>query len=116
MSLLKIFRLIAPEFDSLPDLKICEHLELAALDVSNSLLSKEMREKMIAYLTAHYLTISHKRNGAGGEVVAVSEGKLSIQYASGYSVVKSDLAATGYGKIYDRLMRSHTIPVMTRVI
>jgi len=42
-------------------------------------------------------------------------GKLSITYASGYSNVKSDLAVTSYGRIYDRLMRSYTITSTTRM-
>jgi len=115
MSLLSTFRIIAPEFDSLSDKEIEERLALTEVEVTNSSLEQAIREKMIAYLTAHYLTISNKRKGAGGEVVSISEGRLSIQYASGYSVVKSDLAATGYGKIYDRLIRSYCITPLTRV-
>lgn len=115
MSLIKIFRSIAPEFDYLKDNDLKPHLELSGIELSNKNLSDNIKNKMIAYLTAHYLTISEKRKGAGGEVVSVSEGKLSIRYASGYSIVKSDLAATGYGKIYDRLIRSYCITPLTRV-
>lgn len=114
-SQLAVFREIAPEFSLLSDDEIQSKLDLSSREVTNNSFPEAIREKMIAYLTAHYLTISHKRKGASGEVIAVSEGKLSVKYASGYSVVKSDLAATGYGKIYDRLIRSYTVTPLTRV-
>ena len=115
MSQLSVFRTIAPEFYSISDEDVLKRLDLTIREVTNTRFPETIQEEMIAYLTAHYLTISHKRKGASGEVVSVSEGGLSIKYASGYSVVKSDLAATGYGKIYDRLVRSYTVTPLTRV-
>ena len=115
MSALETFRIIATEFNYLSDDAVTKRLELTAREVTNPRLAADIKEELIAYLTAHYLTISEKRKGAGGEVASVSEGKLSISYASGYSNVKSDLAVTSYGRIYDRLMRSYTITPTTRV-
>ena len=114
MSALETFRIIATEFNYLSDDAVTKRLELTAREVTNPRLAADIKEELIAYLTAHYLTISEKRKGAGGEVASVSEGKLSITYTSGYSNVKSDLAVTSYGRIYDRLMRSYTITPMTR--
>lgn len=115
MSTLETFRIIATEFDYLSDETVSKRLALTAREVTNPKLDDEIKEELIAYLTAHYFTISEKRKGAGGEVASVSEGKLSISYASGYSNVKSDLAVTSYGRIYDRLMRSYTITPITRL-
>ena len=115
MSALETFRIIAAEFNYLSDDVVSKRLALTAKEVTNPKLKNDIKEELIAYLTAHYLTISEKRKGAGGEVASVSEGKLSITYASGYSNVKSDLAVTSYGRIYDRLMRSYTITSTTRM-
>jgi hypothetical protein len=115
MSAIETFRIIATEFSYLSDDVVTKRLALTSREITNPKLAEDIKEEMIAYLTAHYLTISEKRKGAGGEVASVSEGKLSISYMAGYSNVKSDLAVTSYGRIYDRLMRSYTITPTTRV-
>jgi len=114
MTSLEIFRIIATEFNYLDDVIVSKNLGLVTKEVTNPKLQVEIKEQMIAYLTAHYLTISEKRKGAGGEVSAISEGRLSIQYVTGYSNIKSDLAVTSYGRVFDRLARSYSITPLTR--
>jgi len=116
MSTLETFRIIATEFGYLSDETVSKRLALTAREVTNPKLADDIKEELIAYLTAHYFTVSEQRKGAGGEVSSVSEGKLSITYATGKSSDDSDLGVTSYGRIYKRLMSSYTPTATTRMI
>ena len=116
MNALETFRIIATEFNYLDNDEITKRLELASREVANPKLKIDEKDEMVAYLAAHYLTMSEKRKGVGGEVASVSEGKLSITYTTGNpDKVKYDLALTSYGRTYVRLMRNYTITPITRL-
>lgn len=107
MSLLATFRVLIPEFSSVSDEELEQRLNLSALEVNKTGFKPEIRDQLIVYLTADRMAISYKQKGAAGEVVGMSEGGLSVTYASGDS--------TGYRKIYKRLVKAHTITPLTRM-
>lgn len=107
MSLLATFRILIPEFESLADEVVEQWLNIANLEVTKSGFRPEIRDQIIVYLTADRMVTSFKQKGTSGEVIGMSEGSLSIKYASGES--------SGYRKIYQRLIKAHTITPLTRV-
>lgn len=102
--MLDVFKVIAPEFANNDDDSIQTYIDLADSEVA---LDNAQRERIIVYLAAHYMTLALKRKGAGGEVVSLSEGKLSIQYANSKAV--DDLDTTSYGRTYKRLVKKYFI-------
>lgn len=107
MSLLETFRVLIPEFESVPDEAIKQRLNLAALEVTKTGFKPEIRDQLIIYLTADRMATSYKQKGTSGEIIGMSEGGLSISYANS--------ECTGYRQIYKRLVRAHTITPLTRM-
>jgi hypothetical protein len=107
LSLLATFRILIPEFEHLNDETVNKWLDLADREVTKSGFKPAIRDQIIVYLTADRMTTSFRQKGTSGEVIGMSEGSLSIAYA------KSD--CSGYRKIYQRLIRAHTITPLTRV-
>jgi hypothetical protein len=107
MSMLATFRMLIPEFSSVSDEIVEQWLDLSACEVTTSGLKEKIREQIIIYLTADRMAISYKQKGTSGEVVGMSEGGLSVTYAS--------CDSTGYRKIYKRLVKAHTITPLTRM-
>ena len=106
MSLLETFRVLIPEFKLLSDEEVGEWLKLSSDEVTTKGLSKSIRNKMIVYLVAHNMVNAFRQNGASGEVVAISEGGLSISYGQSET--------TGYFETYQRLVKAHVVRPITR--
>lgn len=106
MSLLATFRVLIPEFQSLSDETIREWLELTECEITTKGINKKIRAKIIIYLAAHNMVNAFRQNGASGEVVAVSEGGLSITYGQSET--------TGYFAAYQRLVKAHVARPITR--
>lgn len=106
MSILATFRVLIPEFQSLPDETVKEWLELSSDEVTTKGISKEIRAKIIIYLSAHNMVNAFRQSGVSGEVVGVSEGGLSITYAKNKT--------TGYFATYQRLIKAHVARPITR--
>lgn len=107
MSLLATFRVLIPEFQSLPDETVEQWLELMGCEVTKAGFKPEIRAQIIIYLTADRMVNSFRQSGTSGEIIGVSEGGLSITYANNGS--------TGYRKTYERLVKAHTITPLTRM-
>ena len=115
MSILEIFRLVASEFNHIPDEQVQMWIEICLPMVSKSRFGK-LYEQAVAYLTAHRM----KMNGLGDDslgsigdalrVGSYSEGETSISFSG--SSVQSDKTAeaefglTVYGLQYLTIKRS----------
>jgi hypothetical protein len=106
MKTLATFRVLIPEFQLLPDETVKEWLGLMECEVTKSGISEDIRAKIIVYLAAHNMVNAFKQKGVSGEVVAVSEGNLSITYANEKT--------TGYFATYQRLLKAHVVRPITR--
>lgn len=58
------------------------------------------------YLAAHMGTLSRAGNGAHGPVIGEAAGPVSRQYGVTVAAGSEDFEATGYGKVYRRLVRA----------
>lgn len=107
MTILDKLRVISrSEFDDVTDEEAGAFIALADLQVASDLCDTEKRELIVAYLTAHMLTISRRKLGASGDIASLAEGKLSITYNNAVTNIKTGLNSTIYGKEYDRLSKS----------
>jgi hypothetical protein len=93
---------IAPELDPLSQ-QVTDMLALAELEVGSSL-CPDLRPYIVAYLTAHNVTLSN-RGGNAGMVTDLREGQLSVSYESGNNASNSPYAQTPYGQKYLQLIR-----------
>jgi hypothetical protein len=93
---------IAPEIDSSSQ-QTADMLALAELEVGVSL-CPDLRPYLVAYLTAHNVTLSN-RGGIGGEIASMQEGQLNIAYKEGNDASKDPLMTTSYGQQYKRLIK-----------
>lgn len=93
---------IAPEIDSSSQ-QTADMLALAELEVGISL-CEDLRPYMVAYLTAHNVTMSN-RAGNAGMISDIREGQLSVSYDAGTSKGKSPYNQTPYGQKYLQLVR-----------
>jgi len=93
---------IAPELDPLSQ-QVEDMLALAELEVGSSL-CPDLRPYIVAYLTAHNVTLSN-RGGVGGEIASLTEGQLTVAYKEGLQVSKSPYMSTSYGQQYRNLLR-----------
>jgi hypothetical protein len=93
---------IAPEIDNNSQ-QTADMLALAELQVGVSL-CPDLRPYIVAYLTAHNITLSN-RGGVGGEIASLTEGQLTVAYKEGLQVSKSPYMSTSYGQQYENLLR-----------
>jgi hypothetical protein len=92
---------IAPEIDSSSQ-QTADMLALAELEVGSSL-CPDLRPYIVAYLTAHNVTLSN-RGGNAGMVTDIREGQLSVSYEAGGNY-NSPYAQTPYGQKYLQLVK-----------
>jgi hypothetical protein len=95
---------IAPEIDSSSQ-QTADMLALAELEVGISL-CPDLRPYVVAYLTAHNVTLSN-RGGNAGMVTDLREGQLSVSYDSGIAENKNmnPYSQTPYGQKYLQLIK-----------
>ena len=125
MNALEIFRMVAKEFDSLPDEDVINgvksFIELYSDQISEKRFGASY-QKALAYLTAHKL----KMNGYGDtgtgtiadslRVGSYSEGETSISYTTGQQTnlqVDAEYALTVYGLEFLTLRRNAIIPIVS---
>lgn len=115
MTPLEYFRLLAPEFASVPDATVNSWLTMAGNLIVVGCLDAERAAMAQALYAAHLLTLS-TAGGAVGAVVSEREGDLSRTYATikGCDTV---LGSTSYGQQYIELTRPcFGVNIMTRII
>ena len=115
MTELEYFRLLAPEFASVPDATVNSWLTMAGNLIVVGCLDAERAAMAQALYAAHLLTLS-TAGGAVGAVVSEREGDLSRTYATikGGDTV---LGSTSYGQQYIELTRPcFGVNIMTRII
>ena len=114
MTELEYFRLLAPEFASVPDATVNSWLTMAGNLIVVGCLDAERAAMAKALYAAHLLTLSTA--GAVGAIVSEREGDLSRTYAT---IKGGDtlLGSTSYGQQYIDLTRPcFGVNIMTRVI
>ena len=115
MTELEYFRLLAPEFASVPDATVNSWLTMAGNLIVVGCLDAERAAMAQALYAAHLLTLS-TAGGAVGAVVSEREGDLSRTYATikGCDTV---LGSTSYGQQYIEITRPcFGVNIMTRII
>lgn len=103
-----ILPVIAPEFAGVD---AANAIAIAEMQVADGLCG-DRRPLLVAYLTAHILTMGNRQGSAGG-VTSLKEGNLSITY--GANAGGDNLQSTSYGAEYHRLKRACTFAARTRV-
>ena len=115
----RIFRLVATEFDVLNDETVEAWLNLTAPLISKKVFGK-LYDQAIALLTAHRLKMAGQGNnqyGTVGDALRISsytEGSTSIGFSVNQGtnlVVDAELALTQYGLEYLTLRRLVVIPI-----
>lgn len=122
MEAIKIFRLVAKEFDKIPDEDVKVFMELYSDQISKKRFGKSY-EKALAYLTAHKLKMSGygdtESTGTISDSLRVSsysEGETSISFCTSQgSTLQSDaeFALTVYGLEFLTLRRNAIIPIIS---
>lgn len=136
MEALDIFRMIAKEFDDIPDEDIVDeetgkvktygvktYLELYSDQISEKRFGSTY-QKALAYLTAHKLKMNGLGNNNSGtgtiadslRVSSYSEGETSISFASSQQTnlqVDAEYALTVYGLEFLTLRRNAVIPIIS---
>lgn len=119
MTALQIFRLVASEFDSLPDGIVESWLEMTKPMISKKRFGK-LYEQSLALLCAHRLKMSGYGDTALGtvgdalRVGSYSEGETSVSFTVNQStnlLADAELALTSYGLEYLSLRRLVIIPI-----
>ena len=114
MTKLEYFRLLAPEFASVPDAAVNSWLTMAGNLIEVGCLDAERAAMAQALYAAHLLALSE--GGAGGAIVSEREGDLSRTYAT-IKGCDTLLGSTSYGQQYIELMRPcFGVNIMTRII
>lgn len=107
MSVSVILSAIAPQFDTEPNRAV--FITLASQNVNTCLFGVKA-DQAIAYLAAHYLTLStdpSRSGGATGAITSKKEGDLSIGYgAVAAGAGEEALSLTHYGMTFLQLQRS----------
>lgn len=98
---IEILQSIAPELDRNSQ-QVLDLLALSELEVGVSL-CPDLRPYIVAYLTAHNVTIAN-RAGNAGNVTSIKEGALSIDYSNGTNSTDPYMQTT-YGQKYKQLIR-----------
>ncbi len=130
---LRIFRIVATEFNALPDddetgddgavsvYGVNTYLELFADQISVKRFGKSYT-KALAYLTAHKLKMMDKgaddgfgSMGAALRVASASEGETSVSFSSSISTAdaESEYSLTIYGIEFLTLKRNVIIPIVS---
>ena len=134
MEALQIFRLVAKEFDSMPDEDVIDEetgkvikpgvksfIELYSDQISEKRFGSTY-QKALAYLTAHKLKMNgygDNSNGNIGDSLRVgsySEGETSISYTTNQQTnlqVDAEYALTVYGLEFLTLRRNAIIPIVS---
>lgn len=134
MEALQIFRIVASEFNDIPDEDVTDpdtgkivaygiktYLELYADQISQKRFGSTY-QKALAYLTAHKLKMSghgNTDNGVIGDSLRVSsysEGETSISYSTNQQTnlqVDAEYALTVYGLEFLTLKRNAIIPIVS---
>ena len=120
MTILAIFRVIAPEFKDIPDATVQANIDIYADMISRANFGKYY-ERAVAFYTAHNMALTNLMTSSGsssadvtgGAIVREKEGDLEKQYAEGKN--SNDLLdKTVYGKQYLNLMKVCIVPVTIR--
>ena len=130
---LQIFRIVAPEFNDIPDDDVVDDTGKVTqtgintyIELYSDLISKKkfgsLYEKALAYLTAHKLKLQgygdEEAAGKVGDALYVSsysEGETSISYSGGVSTntqVDAEYGYTKYGMEFLNLRRLVIIPIV----
>ena len=119
MTILEIFRVIAPEFKDISDEVVQANIDIYADMISRSAFGKYY-ERAVAFYTAHNMALTNMMTSSGstsadvigGSIIREKEGDLERQYSEGKTT--SDLLdKTVYGKQYLNLM-GIIVPVTIR--
>ena len=134
MDALEIFRIVAQEFDSIPDKdvideetgKVKQYGVQTYIDLYKDQISERMfgesYQKALAYLTAHKLKMNgygNTENGTIGDslrVASYSEGEASISFSTNQQTnleVDAEYALTVYGLEFLTLKRNSIIPIVS---
>ena len=114
MEALEILALTASEFSNEPEDLRRQYLLMASEEVPIKIIGAK-RVRAIAALAAHYMTLGHKGREGLSEISSVTEGEVSVTYATHKGEIKNDLHTTKYGLIYERLIKGHVITPVTRM-
>lgn len=134
MEALQIFRIVASEFNDIPDEDVTDpesgkvtaygvktYLELYSDQISQKRFGKTY-QKALAYLTAHKLKMNgygNTENGTIGDSLRVSsysEGETSVSYSTNQQSnlqVDAEYALTVYGLEFLTLRRNAIIPIVS---
>ena len=133
MTALEIFRIVAAEFDDIPDNDVVDsetgkvqygvntYLDLYADQISEKRFGK-FYNKALAYLTAHKLKMNGFGNTENGtisdalRVSSYSEGETSISYSTGQATnlqIDAEYALTVYGLEFLTLRRNAIVPILS---
>ena len=110
----EMLALIAPEFSAESEDLRKQYLRLADQEVTIKM-SGTARNRAIATLAAHYMTLGFKKRDGKAEISSMREGEVSITYAKRAGEIKSDLSLTDYGRTYERLVKGYIITPITRM-
>ena len=119
MTVIEIFRLVAPEFKDLDDDKVMAWSELTAPLISKKVFGK-LYDQALALLTAHRLKMAGYGDctyGTVGDTLRIgsySEGETSVSFTVNQGtnlLVDAELALTPYGLEYLSLRRLVVIPI-----
>jgi hypothetical protein len=113
VAVLDKFRIVASEFANLADQDVLNVIQIAEPQLALSI-GGANRETLIAYLTAHILTLARRKMGATGEIASMSEGGISIEFQKSTAKLRNSLSTTTYGQEFDRLCRPYIFTIGTR--
>lgn len=120
MTILEVFRLIAPEFADVTDEVVQANIDLYADMISKKNFGR-FYERAVAFYTAHNMALANIVSAEGssgssitaGAIIREKEGDLERQYSEGGS--STDLFdKTLYGRQYQSLLRLCVVPVTVR--
>lgn len=120
---LKVFRLVAKEFEDMEDLEVQEHMSIFSCMISKRKYG-DLYDKALAYLTAHKLKMHGYGDVSSGfgtlsdslRVASYSEGETSISFSTNQSTnlqADAEYALTSYGLMFIELRRLVVIPIVS---
>lgn len=109
MSAIQIFEDIAPEFAGLDSSLIIRIESLASSQLKQSVFG-DLYDYAVALLMAHIFTIRN-RSGSSGQVSAVKEGQLGINYAGSQDMTQWEV--TSYGAELKALIKRTVLGAST---
>lgn len=102
---------IAPEFNV--NTNVLTIVTMVESTLVNSGFEDNIRIQMIAYYSAHLLTLSGRGAGASGDVISMSQGELAVTFSKNTSS-NNDLSTTSYGLFYSHLLKTFGTTAVTR--